>query len=145
MRREVWAHMDDGRRQAGVSAPPPLTDLNQSLKSPIRLMRLCPARRSPACCAQLTRTRSSTRARMAYAGLGAGTHTITSTIVHTWTHQGLAEFYRGLATNLVRVPLGTCITFVVYENIVWLLKHAAARRKAHQDGDEGSRQCIYYK
>ncbi|KAH9047138.1 mitochondrial FAD carrier protein [Lactarius hengduanensis] len=71
----------------------------------------------------------------------APTHhrTITSTIVHTWTHEGLAEFYRGLATNLVRVPLGTCVTFGVYENIVWLLKHAAARRKAHQDGDEGSR------
>ncbi|KAH9025972.1 mitochondrial FAD carrier protein [Lactarius pseudohatsudake] len=68
----------------------------------------------------------------------APTHhrTITSTIAHTWTHEGLAEF---LATNLVRVPLGTCVTFGVDENIVWLLKHAAARRKAHQDGDEGSR------
>ncbi|KAH9005560.1 mitochondrial carrier domain-containing protein [Lactarius hatsudake] len=77
----------------------------------------------------------------AYAGrLGAGTHhcTISSTIARTWTHEGLAGFYQGLATNLVRVPLGTCVTFVVYEDIAWLLKHAAARREAHQGGDEGS-------
>ncbi|KAH9024866.1 mitochondrial deoxynucleotide carrier, partial [Lactarius pseudohatsudake] len=49
----------------------------------------------------------------------ARTHhrTITSTIVHTWTHEGLTGFYRGLATNLVRVLPGTCVTFVVYENI----------------------------
>lgn len=54
--------------------------------------------------------------------------TITSTIAHTWTHEGLAGFYRGLATNLVRVLPGTCVTFVVYENIAWLLKRAAVRR-----------------
>ncbi|KAH9007856.1 mitochondrial carrier domain-containing protein [Lactarius deliciosus] len=64
----------------------------------------------------------------------ARTHhrTITSTIVHTWTHEGLTGFYRGLATNLVRVLPGTCVTFVVYENIAWLLKRAAARREARQ-------------
>ncbi|KAI9433174.1 mitochondrial carrier domain-containing protein, partial [Lactarius indigo] len=62
----------------------------------------------------------------------ARTHhrTITSTIVHTWTHEGLAGFYRGLATNLVRVLPGTCVMFVVYENIAWLLKRAAARRES---------------
>ncbi|KAH8980055.1 mitochondrial carrier domain-containing protein [Lactarius akahatsu] len=64
----------------------------------------------------------------------ARTHhrTITSTIVHTWTHEGLTGFYRGLATNLVRVLPGTCVTFVVYENIAWLLKRAAARREARR-------------
>ncbi|KAH9025979.1 mitochondrial FAD carrier protein [Lactarius pseudohatsudake] len=71
----------------------------------------------------------------------ARTHhrTITSTIAHTWTHEGLAGFYRGLATNLVRVLPGTCVTFVVYENIAWLLKRAAARREARREGGEGSR------
>jgi hypothetical protein len=41
--------------------------------------------------------------------------TITSTIAHTWTHEGIVSFYRGLATNLVRVFAGTCVTFVVYD------------------------------
>ena len=61
----------------------------------------------------------------------ARTHhrTIPSTIAHTWAHEGLVGFYRGLATNLVRVLPGTCVTFVVYENIAWLLKSAASRRE----------------
>ncbi|KAH9047460.1 mitochondrial carrier domain-containing protein [Lactarius deliciosus] len=112
---------------------------------PIRLMQLFSACRSPARCARLTPYQviySRTYGLVnAYAGrLGAGTHhcTIPSTIARTWTHEGLAGFYRGLATNLVRVPLGTCVTFVVYENIAWLLKHAAARREAHRGGGEGS-------
>ncbi len=37
-------------------------------------------------------------------------------------------FYRGLATNLVRVLPGTCVTFVVYENIAWVLRTQAAKR-----------------
>ncbi|KAH9015716.1 hypothetical protein EDB85DRAFT_2024289 [Lactarius pseudohatsudake] len=40
------------------------------------------------------------------------------------------RFYHSLATNLVRALPGTCITFVVYENIAWLLKRAAARHEA---------------
>ncbi|KAH9988171.1 mitochondrial carrier domain-containing protein [Russula vinacea] len=62
----------------------------------------------------------------------ARTHhsTIPSTIAHTWAHEGIAGFYRGLATNIVRVLPGTCVTFVVYENIAWLLKRAASRRQA---------------
>ncbi|KAN0134115.1 mitochondrial fad carrier protein [Lactarius tabidus] len=39
--------------------------------------------------------------------------TIRSTIAHTWTHEGVAGFYCGLATNLVRVPPETCVTFIV--------------------------------
>ncbi len=31
---------------------------------------------------------------------------------------------------MVRVLPGTCVTFVVYENIAWLLKRAASRRQA---------------
>ncbi|KAI9438842.1 mitochondrial carrier [Lactarius psammicola] len=58
-------------------------------------------------------------------------------------HEGLAGFSRGLTTNLVRVLPGTCVTFVVYENIAWLLKRATARREARRGGDEGSRRCIY--
>ena len=42
--------------------------------------------------------------------------------------EGARAFYRGLATNLVRVLPGTCVTFVVYENIAWLLRRAASRR-----------------
>ncbi|KAI0258378.1 mitochondrial FAD carrier protein [Gloeopeniophorella convolvens] len=61
----------------------------------------------------------------------ARTHhrTILSTVAHTWAHEGAAGFYRGLGTNLVRVLPGTCVTFVVYENLAWLLKRAAARRE----------------
>ncbi|KAH9019573.1 mitochondrial carrier [Lactarius deliciosus] len=125
--------------------PSSVNDLSQSLESPIRLMQLFSACRSPARCARLTPYQviySRTYGLVnAYAGrLGAGTHhcTIPSTIARTWMHEGLAGFYRGLATNLVRVPLGTCVTFVVYENIAWLLKHAAARREAHRGGGEGS-------
>ena len=68
----------------------------------------------------------------------ARTHhrTIPSTIAHTWAHEGIAGFYRGLATNVVRVLPGTCVTFVVYENIAWLLKRTASRRRsAEADAD----------
>lgn len=51
-------------------------------------------------------------------------------IKRTYSESGLRGFYRGLGTNLVRVLPGTCVTFVVYENIAWLLRRAAARREA---------------
>ncbi|KAJ7727901.1 mitochondrial carrier domain-containing protein [Mycena metata] len=54
--------------------------------------------------------------------------TIPATIRRTWTQEGARGFYRGLGTNLVRVLPGTCVTFVVYENIAWLLKSTAAKR-----------------
>lgn len=38
-------------------------------------------------------------------------------------------FYRGLGTNLVRVLPGTCVTFVVYENLAWLLRTTAVARE----------------
>ncbi|TFY82922.1 hypothetical protein EWM64_g1086 [Hericium alpestre] len=55
---------------------------------------------------------------------------ITSIMRYTWAREGVHGFYRGLGTNLVRVLPGTCVTFVVYENLAWLLKRAAARREA---------------
>ena len=70
----------------------------------------------------------------------ARTHlnTIPFTIAHIWAHEGTGGFYRGLATNIVRVLPGTCVTFVVYENLAWLLKllkRAASRRSAAAKAD----------
>ncbi len=48
----------------------------------------------------------------------------------------MGGFYRGLATNMVRVLPGTCVTFVVYENLAWLLKRAALRRLARTSAAE---------
>ncbi len=46
----------------------------------------------------------------------------------TWQDEGYRGFYRGLGTNLVRVLPGTCITFVAYENVAWLLRMTAIQR-----------------
>ncbi|KAI0786496.1 mitochondrial carrier domain-containing protein [Abortiporus biennis] len=54
--------------------------------------------------------------------------TIPACIKRTFSEEGLRGFYRGLGTNLVRVLPGTCVTFVVYENIAWLLRSSAARK-----------------
>lgn len=55
--------------------------------------------------------------------------TIPYTVKQTWAQDGLRGFYRGLATNLVRVLPGTCVTFVVYENLAWLMRSTAANRE----------------
>ncbi|OCH84026.1 mitochondrial carrier [Obba rivulosa] len=54
--------------------------------------------------------------------------TIPAAISRTFREEGIRGFYRGLGTNLVRVLPGTCVTFVVYENLAWLLRTAAVRR-----------------
>ncbi|KAJ3553955.1 hypothetical protein NM688_g3349 [Phlebia brevispora] len=54
--------------------------------------------------------------------------TIPICIKRTFSEEGFRGFYRGLGTNLVRVLPGTCVTFVVYENLAWLLRSAATRR-----------------
>jgi solute carrier family 25 folate transporter 32 len=59
--------------------------------------------------------------------------TIPVCIRRTWAEEGLRGFYRGLATNFVRVLPGTCVTFVVYENVAWLLKHAALKREEEKE------------
>ncbi|QRV72241.1 mitochondrial carrier protein [Ceratobasidium sp. AG-Ba] len=53
---------------------------------------------------------------------------IPACITRTWREEGMRGFYRGLATNFVRVLPNTCVTFVVYENIAWLLRRAARAR-----------------
>lgn len=55
--------------------------------------------------------------------------TIPACIKKTWAEEGLRGFYRGLGTNLVRVLPGTCVTFVVYENLAWLLRTSAVARE----------------
>ncbi|KAG8851503.1 hypothetical protein FRB96_009176 [Tulasnella sp. 330] len=55
--------------------------------------------------------------------------TIPICISRTWKDEGFRGFYRGLATNLVRVLPGTCVTFVVYENLAWLLRTQGAKRQ----------------
>ncbi|KAJ3006466.1 hypothetical protein NUW54_g3928 [Trametes sanguinea] len=55
--------------------------------------------------------------------------TIPECIKRTFAEEGFRGFYRGLGTNLVRVLPGTCVTFVVYENLAWLLRSTAARRE----------------
>ncbi|KAH6896408.1 mitochondrial FAD carrier protein [Coprinopsis sp. MPI-PUGE-AT-0042] len=64
----------------------------------------------------------------------AGNHfsNIPATIKHTWANEGVRGFYRGLGTSLVRVLPGTCVTFVVYENLAWLLRTTAATRAKSQ-------------
>ncbi|KIY65925.1 mitochondrial carrier [Cylindrobasidium torrendii FP15055 ss-10] len=54
---------------------------------------------------------------------------IPSTIRRTWQREGFGGFYRGLGTNLMRILPGTCVTFVVYENLAWLLRTTAAQRE----------------
>ncbi len=54
--------------------------------------------------------------------------TIPATIKRTWVEEGLRGFFRGMGANFVRVLPGTCVTFVVYENLAWLLRTTAARR-----------------
>lgn len=55
---------------------------------------------------------------------------ILTTIKRTWNREGVKGLYRGLGTNLVRVLPGTCVTFVVYENLSWLLRTTAAKQQA---------------
>jgi len=55
--------------------------------------------------------------------------TIPACVARTWREERFRGFYRGLGTNLVRVLPGTCVTFVVYENLAWLLKTSARRRE----------------
>ncbi|KAG1747304.1 mitochondrial carrier domain-containing protein [Suillus lakei] len=55
---------------------------------------------------------------------------IPTAIKRAWQGEGVRGFYRGMGANLVRVLPGTCVTFVAYENLAWLLRTSAARREA---------------
>ncbi|WFD43900.1 mitochondrial FAD carrier protein flx1 [Malassezia psittaci] len=50
----------------------------------------------------------------------------------TFREEGLRGFYRGFATNAIRILPGTCVTFVAYENVSWALRRAAASQEAEQ-------------
>ncbi|KAH8102804.1 mitochondrial FAD carrier protein [Phellopilus nigrolimitatus] len=63
--------------------------------------------------------------------------TIPACIARTWRQEGLRGFFRGLGTNLVRVLPGTCVTFVVYENLAWLLKTSARKREERLAAEKG--------
>ena len=72
--------------------------------------------------------------------------TIPACIKRTYTQEGgFRAFYKGLAANTVRILPGTCVTFVVYEQIAWALKGAAAERaqkRKHADEEERDRKRI---
>ncbi|EPQ27244.1 uncharacterized protein PFL1_05167 [Pseudozyma flocculosa PF-1] len=51
----------------------------------------------------------------------------------TYTQEGLRAFYKGLVPNLVRILPGTCVTFVVYENVSWGLRGLAQRRERKRE------------
>ncbi|WFD27380.1 mitochondrial FAD carrier protein flx1 [Malassezia nana] len=48
-----------------------------------------------------------------------------SCVVRMFRDEGPRAFYRGFATNALRILPGTCVTFVAYENVSWLLRAAA--------------------
>ena len=49
-------------------------------------------------------------------------------VKRTAQEEGFHAFYRGFATNAVRILPGTCVTFVAYENVAWMLRTAALAR-----------------
>ena len=51
-------------------------------------------------------------------------------IRRTFRDEGFFAFYRGFATNAVRILPGTCVTFVAYENVAWMLRKAADARSS---------------
>ncbi len=65
---------------------------------------------------------------------------IPACIRRTYTHEGgVRAFYKGLAANVVRILPGTCVTFVVYEQIAWALREAAQdkqRLQLQRESDE---------
>ncbi len=65
---------------------------------------------------------------------------ISTCIRLTYTQEGLRAFYKGLVPNLVRIIPGTCVTFVVYENVSWALKGLRGEgcsRKSKRSGSSG--------
>ncbi|KAE8255451.1 hypothetical protein A4X13_0g3036 [Tilletia indica] len=54
----------------------------------------------------------------------------------TYANEGLRAFYKGMAANAFRILPGTCVTFVVYENVSWTLRRAADRRAARLKAEQ---------
>jgi hypothetical protein len=61
---------------------------------------------------------------------------IPDVIRRTYAREGLSGFYKGIATNAVRILPGTCVTFVVYEQMSRFLGRIAEERQ----GAAGSRR-----
>lgn len=59
---------------------------------------------------------------------GVHYRSIAHCISHTYRSEGLRAFYRGLGTNAIRILPGTCVTFVVYENLSNWFKHLALQK-----------------
>ncbi|GAA6005045.1 hypothetical protein JCM11491_002320 [Sporobolomyces phaffii] len=55
---------------------------------------------------------------------------IPDVIRRTYAAEGVAGFYKGIATNAVRILPGTCVTFVVYEQVSRWLERMGERREA---------------
>lgn len=54
-----------------------------------------------------------------------------SCIKQTYQLEGPRAFYKGMSANAIRILPGTCVTFVVYENVSFALR-GAARKRADQ-------------
>ena len=69
---------------------------------------------------------------------------IPACIRRTYREEGGRAFYKGLTANTVRIIPGTCVTFVVYEQIAWALRGAAERRRdrALEADSNDSRRAI---
>ncbi|GAA6016057.1 hypothetical protein JCM10207_004427 [Rhodosporidiobolus poonsookiae] len=62
---------------------------------------------------------------------------IPDVIRRTYLREGLGGFYKGIATNAVRILPGTCVTFVVYEQVSRALGRAAERRERERKAGGG--------
>lgn len=54
-------------------------------------------------------------------------------IRRTYLSDGFRGFYKGLGTNAVRILPGTCVTFVVYENVARWTRARAVERSTRVD------------
>lgn len=65
--------------------------------------------------------------------------TALATIRSTFAREGgIRAFYKGLTATFIRVLPSTCVTFVVYEQIAWFLRDAAASRVGRQQLKDSS-------
>ena len=60
---------------------------------------------------------------------------IPDVIRRTYAHEGLLGFYKGIGTNAVRILPGTCVTFVVYEQVSRLLGRWGETRGKSREGE----------
>ncbi|GAA5894496.1 hypothetical protein JCM8208_006257 [Rhodotorula glutinis] len=103
------------------AAPPPLSSASS---------RTAPLPPPP----HISPSSSSTSPRPAIAPY----RSIPDVLRRTYAAEGLGGFYKGIATNAVRILPGTCVTFVVYEQTSRFLSRWAGRRdKARRARDGG--------